>query len=51
MHWDYCFIFEVSTKETLRPKPWLAEFAFVNQGSNPELGSAQDAIFDALKSR
>ena len=50
MHWDYCFVFEVSAEGTPRPQPWLAEVEYIDLKSKPVLGSAQDAIFEALQS-
>jgi ADP-ribose pyrophosphatase YjhB (NUDIX family) len=49
MHWDYCFVFEVKTEETVGEQPWFAEVAFMDAGSAPALGSAQGEILDSLR--
>jgi ADP-ribose pyrophosphatase YjhB (NUDIX family) len=51
MHWDYCFIFDVSTDEKVAESPWLAESTFIDpSGAKPELGSAQGEILEKLVS-
>jgi hypothetical protein len=51
MHWDYCFVFEVSTEEEVREKPWLAEVKFVDPSSDrPELGSSHGDILKRVGS-
>jgi ADP-ribose pyrophosphatase YjhB (NUDIX family) len=51
MHWDYCFVFEVSTKEEMSEKPWLAEVTSVDpSGARPELGSSHGEILERVGS-
>jgi ADP-ribose pyrophosphatase YjhB (NUDIX family) len=51
MHWDYCFLFEVSTDEEVTESPWLAESTFIDPSqSRLELGSAHGEILERLAS-
>jgi ADP-ribose pyrophosphatase YjhB (NUDIX family) len=51
MHWDYCFLFEVSTDEEVATSPWLEETKFVDPTQErPELGSSQGEVLERLRS-
>jgi ADP-ribose pyrophosphatase YjhB (NUDIX family) len=50
MHWDYCFVFWVTTASTPKVQPWLEDVRYVSvKGLRPEdLGSAQGDLAKAL---
>jgi ADP-ribose pyrophosphatase YjhB (NUDIX family) len=49
MHWDYCFIFQVSTKDDVKEQPWLAETRYLNPSElKGGFGSGQDALLSRL---
>ncbi|MDG6940349.1 MAG: NUDIX hydrolase [Nitrososphaerota archaeon] len=43
MHWDYCFVFEVSTEEDVKKQPWLDAAEYV-AARGAEFGSAQEDL-------
>jgi hypothetical protein len=49
MHWDYCFVFEVSTREEVKESPWLSTptYAKLSHG-NLEFGSSQAGLLTRL---
>jgi len=50
MHWDYCFVFPVSTEEQIKSKPWIAEVEYLDPKSvTGKLGSAQEFLLARLK--
>lgn len=49
MHWDYCFIFQVSTKEEVKQQPWLEETQFLESVElKGHLGSAHESLLARL---
>ena len=52
LHWDYCFVFDVSTDEVVKQQAWLADAAFMDASeAKGELGSAHSDIFDSIFQR
>jgi hypothetical protein len=52
MHWDYCFVFNVSTHEEVKESPWLAASRYVRASDETvQYGSAQGALLPRLKLR
>ena len=50
MHWDYCFVFNVSTHEEVKESPWLSNPRYVKASDqNMEFGSAQGGLLARLK--
>jgi ADP-ribose pyrophosphatase YjhB (NUDIX family) len=50
MHWDYCFVYRVSSSEPVEPKPWFARVEFVKTRgmSTDAFGSAQGFLLQEL---
>lgn len=49
MHWDYCFVFDVSTDQDVKQQEWLTDVAFMDpSGVKSELGSAHSEIFESI---
>jgi ADP-ribose pyrophosphatase YjhB (NUDIX family) len=49
MHWDYCFVFHVSTKEEPKEQAWVAESQYLHPTElKGRLGSAQESLLARL---
>jgi len=52
MHWDYCFVFYISTHEEVKESPWLAASRYVKPSDETvQYGSAQGGLLPRLKLR
>jgi ADP-ribose pyrophosphatase YjhB (NUDIX family) len=50
MHWDYCFVFPVSTKEEVGEKDWISEAQYLDpKDVRGRVGSAQEYLLSRLK--
>lgn len=51
MHWDYCFVYKISTGEPITKKSWLSQVEYVKtKGMDPkEFGSAQGDLAKGLR--
>ncbi|MDA4114804.1 MAG: hypothetical protein OK474_12240 [Thaumarchaeota archaeon] len=50
MHWDYCFVFNVSIKEEVKESPWLSSSRYLDTGEGKiEYGSAQGGLLTRLR--
>lgn len=50
MHWDYCFVYNVSLNDSPVPKPWIEDIRYVPlEGlSEEDFGSAQGSLIGVI---